>query len=53
MQAAIPDATVFPIVRSARSSNHLTAAAVGLKNVHVLEADVTDYGSLEVGTILD
>ncbi|RPD72782.1 NAD-P-binding protein [Lentinus tigrinus ALCF2SS1-7] len=45
--AARPDSTVFAVVRNAQKSIHLQAAIKGLKNVHVLEADVTDYKSLE------
>ncbi|KAI0694707.1 NAD-P-binding protein [Earliella scabrosa] len=45
--AGRPDTTVFAVVRSARASTHLAAAAAGLKNVHIVEADVTDYASLQ------
>ncbi|KAI0696863.1 NAD-P-binding protein [Cerioporus squamosus] len=45
--AAKPGSTVFAVVRSAAKSTHLQAAVKNLKNVHVLEADVTDYASLE------
>ncbi|KAI0742527.1 NAD-P-binding protein [Daedaleopsis nitida] len=43
-----PDTTVFAIVRKASTSTFLNAAISGLKNVHVLEADVADYPSLEL-----
>ena len=39
---------VFAVVRSGRTSTHLATAIAGAKNVHVLDADVTDHGSLEV-----
>ncbi|KAI0794316.1 NAD-P-binding protein [Fomes fomentarius] len=45
--AVRPNSTVFAVVRSAAASIHLTAAVKDLKNVYVLEADVTDYASLE------
>ncbi|KAI0696852.1 NAD-P-binding protein [Cerioporus squamosus] len=45
--AAKPSSTVFAVVRSAAKSTHLQAAVKSLKNVHVLEADVADYASLE------
>ena len=48
IQAARPDSIVFAVVRNAANSKHLQAAIQGLKNVHVLEADVADYRSLEV-----
>ena len=48
MQAKRPGAIVFAVVRNARTSTHLTAAIDGLKNVHVVEADVVDHHSLEV-----
>ena len=35
-------------MRNARTSTHLASALEKLQNVHVLEADVTDYRSLEV-----
>ena len=47
-QAARPDSTVFAIVRNAKSSTHLISAVSALKNVHILEADIVDYTSLEV-----
>ncbi|KAI0753731.1 NAD-P-binding protein [Fomes fomentarius] len=42
-----PNATVFAVVRNARTSTHLTSVAEGSKNVHIVEADVVDYKSLE------
>ncbi len=48
VQAGRPDSTVFAIVRNAAKATHLQAATKGLKNVHILEAEVTDYSSLEV-----
>ncbi|KAI0742529.1 NAD-P-binding protein [Daedaleopsis nitida] len=42
-----PDTTVFAVVRKASTSTFLNTAISGLKNVHVLEADVADYPSLE------
>ncbi|TFK84095.1 NAD-P-binding protein [Polyporus arcularius HHB13444] len=45
--AGRPDSTVFAIVRNAAKSTHLQAATKGLKNVHILEAEVTDYSTLE------
>lgn len=47
-QAGRPDAVVFAIVRNKTGSIHLNAAVTGLKNVHIVEADVVDYASLEV-----
>ena len=47
-QAAKPESTVFAVVRSAAKSIHLQAATKSLKNVHVVEADVADYASLQV-----
>ncbi|KAI0747070.1 NAD-P-binding protein [Daedaleopsis nitida] len=41
------NSTVFAIVRNARTSTHLNAATSGLKNVHVIEADVGDYSTLQ------
>lgn len=40
--------TVFAVVRNARTSTHLTSVAEGSKSVHIVEADVVDYKSLEV-----
>ncbi|KAI0696857.1 NAD-P-binding protein [Cerioporus squamosus] len=45
--AAKPGSTVFAVVRSAAKSTHLQATVKSLKNVHVLEADVADYASME------
>ncbi|KAI0691688.1 NAD-P-binding protein [Earliella scabrosa] len=45
--ASKPAVTVFAVVRNAQTSTHLTSAVSGLANVHVLEADVTHYASLE------
>ncbi|RPD54465.1 NAD-P-binding protein [Lentinus tigrinus ALCF2SS1-7] len=45
--AAKPGSTVFAVVRNAAKSIHLQAATKTLKNVHVLEADVVDYPSLQ------
>ncbi|KAI0742365.1 NAD-P-binding protein [Daedaleopsis nitida] len=45
--AARSEATVFAIVRNAQTSTHLNKAVAGLKNVHVIEGDVTDYSTLE------
>ncbi|RPD58582.1 NAD-P-binding protein [Lentinus tigrinus ALCF2SS1-6] len=45
--ATRPDTTVFAIVRNASASTHLTKATAGLKNVHVVEADIADYASVE------
>ena len=39
---------MFAIVRDASKAAHLAAATQGLDNVHVLEADVIDFQSLEV-----
>ena len=39
---------MFAIVRDAGKATHLAAATQGLENVHVLEADVIDFRSLEV-----
>lgn len=50
-QAARPNTIVFAVVRNAAKSNHLQAAIKDLKNVHVLEADVTDYKTLEVRSL--
>ena len=47
-QATRSDATVIAVVRNAQSATHLSAAISGLKNVHVVEADVADHASLEV-----
>ena len=47
-QAAKPESTVFAVVRSAAKSIHLQAATKSLKNVHVVDADVADYASLQV-----
>ena len=48
LQAVKPGSTVFAVVRNAATSTHLQTAIKGLANVHVLEADVIDYKSLEV-----
>ncbi|RPD58579.1 NAD-P-binding protein [Lentinus tigrinus ALCF2SS1-7] len=45
--ATRPDSIVFAVVRNAATSTHLQAAIKGHTNVHVLEADVVDYNSLE------
>ncbi|KAI0820521.1 NAD-P-binding protein [Trametes gibbosa] len=45
--AARPDVIVFAVIRNKKSSTHLAAAVENLKNVHVVEADVVDYKSLE------
>ncbi|KAI0656631.1 NAD-P-binding protein [Cubamyces menziesii] len=50
------DTVVFAVVRSKQRSRHLDAAISGLNNVHVVEADVVDFASLqraaqEVGAI--
>ncbi|KAH9916582.1 NAD-P-binding protein [Epithele typhae] len=45
--AARPDAVVFPVVRNAANSRYLQEAVAGLSNVHILEAEVTDYPSLQ------
>lgn len=41
------------MVRNAHSSTHLNTAAKEFKNVHVIEADVTDYDTLKVSIYLD
>lgn len=51
LQAARPDTVVFAVVRNSRTSAHLNLAVKGLKNVHVLDADVLDHASLEVSQI--
>ena len=38
------------MVRNPSASTYLSAAIKGLKNVHVLAADVVDYASLQVST---
>ncbi|RPD53657.1 NAD-P-binding protein [Lentinus tigrinus ALCF2SS1-7] len=48
--AARPDSIVLAVVRNAAKANHLQVAIKGLNNVHVLEADVTDYKTLESAT---
>ncbi len=48
VQAARTDSVVLAVVRNAAKSTHLQAVIKDLKNVHVLEADVTDYKTLEV-----
>ncbi|RDX48930.1 NAD-P-binding protein [Lentinus brumalis] len=45
--AARAGSVVFAVVRNAATSSHLQDAIKGLNNVHVLEADVADYQSLE------
>ncbi|KAH9846549.1 NAD-P-binding protein [Lenzites betulinus] len=45
--AARPDSIVFAVVRNKQTSIHLAGAIADLKNVHVVEADVVDYKSLE------
>ncbi|TFK80787.1 NAD-P-binding protein [Polyporus arcularius HHB13444] len=45
--AARTDSVVLAVVRNAANSTHLHAVIKDLKNVHVLEADVTDYKTLE------
>lgn len=52
-QASRQHTIVLAIVRNVQSATHLTTAVAGLKNVHVLEGDVTDYRSLEVCLLLD
>ena len=39
---------MFAIVRNASTSTHLASAIADMKNIHVLEADVTDYPALKV-----
>ncbi|KAI0702669.1 NAD-P-binding protein [Earliella scabrosa] len=45
--AARSDTTVFAIVRSASASRYLAEVASGRQHVHIIEADVADYQSLE------
>ncbi|KAI0753737.1 NAD-P-binding protein [Fomes fomentarius] len=45
--AGRPNTTVFAVVRNARTSTHLQSIAMDLKSIHVVEADVADYNSLE------
>ncbi|PIL26451.1 hypothetical protein GSI_12209 [Ganoderma sinense ZZ0214-1] len=45
--AARQDSTVFAVVRNPAGSAHLNVAIAGLQNVHVVEADVADYPTLE------
>ena len=47
-QAARPGSTVFATVRTVQSATHLFALAKNLSNVHIVEADVTDYSAMEV-----
>ncbi|KAI0753730.1 NAD-P-binding protein [Fomes fomentarius] len=42
-----PNTTVFAVVRNTRTSAHLASAVQYSNNVHVVEADVSDYGSLK------
>ncbi|TBU24022.1 NAD(P)-binding protein [Dichomitus squalens] len=43
-----PDAVVIALVRNPAKSTHLNSAIAGLKNVHVVAGDVTDYRTLEL-----
>ncbi|TFK84088.1 NAD-P-binding protein [Polyporus arcularius HHB13444] len=45
--AAKPDTIVFAVVRNASKSTHLQAVVKDAKNIHVVEADVADYPSLQ------
>ncbi|TBU45175.1 NAD(P)-binding protein [Dichomitus squalens] len=44
------DAVVIALVRNPTKSTHLTSAIAGLKNVHVVAGDVTDYRTLELAS---
>ncbi len=41
---------MFAVVRNASKSTYLQAVAKDAKNIHVVEGDVADYPSLQVGT---